>query len=117
MKRKSICLRMRLHWLILLLLSDVFFVFLVWLANPDALESLGFIILLYTLLSVVLGYAIDQVRINVRLSAAEDFLERQGEYEEQELLAVADAGLLMPPKSTWFEPKLRSGIFIHKLGE
>ena len=48
MKRKSICLRMRLHWLILLLLSDVFFVFLVWLANPDALESLGFIILLYT---------------------------------------------------------------------
>lgn len=33
----------------------------------------------------------------------------------EELLAVADAGLLMPPKSTWFEPKLRSGLFIHKL--
>ncbi len=33
----------------------------------------------------------------------------------QELFAVADAGLLMPPKSTWFEPKLRSGLFIHKL--
>lgn len=32
-----------------------------------------------------------------------------------ELLSVADAGLLMPPKSTWFEPKLRSGLFIHKL--
>ncbi|WP_289284842.1 DUF1015 domain-containing protein [Parablautia intestinalis] len=32
-----------------------------------------------------------------------------------ELLNVADAGLLMPPKSTWFEPKLRSGLFIHKL--
>ncbi len=32
-----------------------------------------------------------------------------------ELLAVADAGLLMPPKSTWFEPKLRSGLFLHKL--
>ena len=32
-----------------------------------------------------------------------------------ELFAVADAGLLMPPKSTWFEPKLRSGLFIHKL--
>lgn len=31
-----------------------------------------------------------------------------------ELFAVADAGLLMPPKSTWFEPKLRSGLFIHK---
>lgn len=33
----------------------------------------------------------------------------------QELFSVADAGLLMPPKSTWFEPKLRSGLFIHKL--
>lgn len=32
-----------------------------------------------------------------------------------ELLSVADAGLLMPPKSTWFEPKLRSGLFIHSL--
>jgi len=32
-----------------------------------------------------------------------------------ELFAVADAGKLMPPKSTWFEPKLRSGIFIHRI--
>lgn len=32
-----------------------------------------------------------------------------------ELFRVADAGLLMPPKSTWFEPKLRSGLFIHTL--
>ena len=32
-----------------------------------------------------------------------------------ELLSVADAGLLMPPKSTWFEPKLRSGLFIHRI--
>ena len=30
-----------------------------------------------------------------------------------ELFEVADADLLMPPKSTWFEPKLRSGLFIH----
>ena len=34
-----------------------------------------------------------------------------------ELFAVADAGLLMPPKSTWFEPKLRSGLFIHELDD
>lgn len=32
-----------------------------------------------------------------------------------ELFAVADEGKLMPPKSTWFEPKLRSGLFIHKI--
>jgi uncharacterized protein (DUF1015 family) len=31
----------------------------------------------------------------------------------EELFAVSDAGLLMPPKSTWFEPKLRSGLFVH----
>lgn len=32
-----------------------------------------------------------------------------------ELFAVADEGRLMPPKSTWFEPKLRSGLFIHDI--
>lgn len=32
-----------------------------------------------------------------------------------ELFGVADAGLLMPPKSTWFEPKLRSGLFVHEI--
>jgi len=31
----------------------------------------------------------------------------------EQLLAVSDAGKLMPPKSTWFEPKLRSGLFVH----
>ena len=33
----------------------------------------------------------------------------------EELFEVADAGELMPPKSTWFEPKLLSGLFIHRL--
>lgn len=32
-----------------------------------------------------------------------------------ELLSVADEGKIMPPKSTWFEPKLRSGLFVHEL--
>ena len=32
----------------------------------------------------------------------------------RELFEVADNGELMPPKSTWFEPKLRSGLFIHE---
>lgn len=35
----------------------------------------------------------------------------------EELFAVADADRLMPPKSTWFEPKLRSGFLLHSLGE
>jgi uncharacterized protein (DUF1015 family) len=33
----------------------------------------------------------------------------------EQLLTVADAGLEMPPKSTWFEPKLRSGLFVHEI--
>lgn len=33
----------------------------------------------------------------------------------EQLMAVSDAGAVMPPKSTWFEPKLRSGLFVHGL--
>ncbi|HDQ03687.1 MAG TPA: DUF1015 domain-containing protein [Deltaproteobacteria bacterium] len=33
----------------------------------------------------------------------------------EQIMRVADAGEMMPPKSTWFEPKLRSGLFIHEL--
>ena len=35
----------------------------------------------------------------------------------EELFSVADKNLLMPPKSTWFEPKLRSGLFLHEIEE
>ena len=35
----------------------------------------------------------------------------------EQLMAIADAGQIMPPKSTWFEPKLRSGLFIHTFEE
>jgi uncharacterized protein (DUF1015 family) len=31
----------------------------------------------------------------------------------EQLMDIADAGQIMPPKSTWFEPKLRSGLFVH----
>jgi uncharacterized protein (DUF1015 family) len=31
------------------------------------------------------------------------------------MMRVADTGSVMPPKSTWFEPKLRSGLFVHRL--
>jgi uncharacterized protein (DUF1015 family) len=34
----------------------------------------------------------------------------------QQLMAIADAGQIMPPKSTWFEPKLRDGLLIHEIG-
>ena len=34
-----------------------------------------------------------------------------------QLMAIADAGEVMPPKSTWFEPKLRSGLFVRPLDD
>jgi uncharacterized protein (DUF1015 family) len=33
----------------------------------------------------------------------------------RELMAISDAGEIMPPKSTWFEPKLRDGLLIHEI--
>ena len=33
----------------------------------------------------------------------------------QQIINIADSGKIMPPKATWFEPKLRSGLIIHKL--
>lgn len=35
----------------------------------------------------------------------------------EQLLSIADAGEIMPPKTTWFEPKLRSGLFIHSIAD
>lgn len=90
MRGKDICLKMRLHWLMLLVLSDAFFAFLVWLANPNGLKSLSVIIVLYTVLAAAAGCAIDFVRVRAQLKALEDCLERQGEYEERELMAVTD---------------------------
>ena len=34
----------------------------------------------------------------------------------EDLMSIADGGGVMPPKSTWFEPKLRDGMFIHQIG-
>ena len=35
----------------------------------------------------------------------------------EQLMAIADAGEIMPPKSTWFEPKLRSGVIVRMLDD
>jgi uncharacterized protein (DUF1015 family) len=35
----------------------------------------------------------------------------------EQLMTIADAGAIMPPKSTWFEPKLLSGLVVHTLWE
>ena len=97
----------------------------------DPVKSLDVSLLRDLLLEPVLG--IDNPKTNARIDfvggirGLEELVKRCKEdckvafamYPTSigELFAVADAGLLMPPKSTWFEPKLRSGLFIHEIEE
>ena len=98
-------------------------------ASTDPVESLDVAVLQKYLLAPLLG--IQDPRVDKRIDFIGGIrglkeLERRAETDMtvafsmyptsiQELFAVSDAGLLMPPKSTWFEPKLRSGLFIHPL--
>lgn len=95
----------------------------------DAVASLDVSILQEYLLKPVLG--IDDPRTDERIDFVGGIrglseLEKRADSDMKvsfamyptsigELFAVADEGLLMPPKSTWFEPKLRSGLFIHEI--
>ncbi len=97
--------------------------------GKDAVASLDVSILQDYLLGPILG--IGDPRTDKRIDfiggiRGLDELERRADSDMKisfsmyptsigELFDVADAGLLMPPKSTWFEPKLRSGLFIHEL--
>ena len=99
------------------------------LKETDAVKSLDVSLLQNYLLEPVLG--IHDPRTDARIDFVGGIrgleeLERRAQSDMKvafamyptsiaELFAVADAGLLMPPKSTWFEPKLRSGLFIHKI--
>ena len=95
----------------------------------DPVERLDVSILQKNLLEPILG--IDDPRTNSRI----DFvggIRGLGELERRvnegmkvafsmyattmdDLMDIANAGQIMPPKSTWFEPKLQSGIFVHEL--
>ena len=98
------------------------------MGNPDPVKALDVSILQDNLLEPVLGIA--DPRVDKRIDFVGGIrglseLERRVHTDMTvafstcptsilELFAVSDAGLLMPPKSTWFEPKLRSGIFLHE---
>ncbi|MBR1736503.1 MAG: DUF1015 domain-containing protein [Firmicutes bacterium] len=98
--------------------------------EDDVVEALDVSILQRELLSPVLG--IQDPRTDKRIDfvggirGLEELVRRVDEGDMEiafsmyptsmaQLMDIADAGKIMPPKSTWFEPKLRSGIFIHKL--
>jgi len=98
------------------------------LSVPDPVERLDVSILQKYVLTPVLG--IDDPRTSKRVDFVGGIrgleeLERRVNSGEmamafalyptsiEELLAIADAGKIMPPKSTWFEPKLRDGVVVH----
>jgi uncharacterized protein (DUF1015 family) len=100
------------------------------LSRSDAIERLDVSILQRELLTPVLG--IDDPRTNDRISfvggaRGTEELERlvdSGGYAVafsmfptsiEDLFAVSDMGEVMPPKSTWFEPKLKDGLFVHRI--
>ncbi|MFA6234925.1 MAG: DUF1015 family protein [Bacteroidota bacterium] len=100
------------------------------LENPDPVLRLDVAIMQNFILSPILG--IQDPRTEKRIDFVGgirglDELERRVDSGEmtvafsmhptsiKELMAIADAGQVMPPKSTWFEPKLRDGLFVHSL--
>ena len=98
-------------------------------ADKDAVGALDVSVLQENILGPILG--IDDPRTDKRIDFIGGIrglseLEKRADGDMKvsfsmyptsmdELFDVADAGMLMPPKSTWFEPKLRSGIFIHEI--
>jgi len=98
--------------------------------RSDPVESLDYVLLYERVLSPILG--IGEIRTDERIDfvggiRGTDELERRvnsggcavafamHETTIDQLMTVADAGRIMPPKSTWFEPKLRSGLLVHTL--
>jgi uncharacterized protein (DUF1015 family) len=100
--------------------------------NPDPVESLDAAILQTQVLGPILG--IEDPRTSNRIDFVGGIRGTQvlGEHVRanpgsvafsmyptsvEELINVADAGRVLPPKSTWFEPKLRSGLLVHELSD
>ena len=97
--------------------------------RTDAVESLDVSILQNEILSPVLGIKNPKTDKRIQfiggirgLSELERLVDAQGgaafalyPTSMEELFRAADQGRLMPPKSTWFEPKLRSGLFLHMI--
>lgn len=100
------------------------------LSTDDPVKCLDVSVLQDNLLSPLLG--IDDPRTNQRITfvggirGTNELVARVDSGRDavafamypvtvEQMMAIADAGAIMPPKSTWFEPKLRSGLLVHTL--
>ena len=90
MKRQNMSLKAEKHWLILLLLTDLFFIFLTWLIGSDTFGSIIIIILLFTAIIFSTGYWIDRIKQKKQIEILQLFLNSLDEETERRLLATVD---------------------------
>lgn len=90
MKKYRVNLKSEIRWLLLLLLLDLFFAFLVWLVAPSAFGSVGVIIVLFTALILLAGYWTDHIKQKKQREALQTFLSNPDEEGEQMLLDRLD---------------------------
>ena len=90
MKGRNIDWKAQRPWLILLLLADLFYIFLTWLTGPETFLSVVVIILLFTAFTVFAGCWIDQTKQTKQREALQSFLLDPGKETEQRLMMAAD---------------------------
>lgn len=90
MKQRNIFFKAKRPWLVLLLLTDLFFVFLVWLTSPGAFGSIVVIILLFTAFIMFAGCLIDQKKQKKQMDALQLFLIDPDEEAKKRLMVVTD---------------------------
>ncbi len=90
MKRPRLNLKSGTPWLILLLATNLFFAFVVWLTAPEAFESMVVMIVLFTVMVVFAGYGINQKKLKKQIEVFGSFLSRLDEETEQIVLTTVD---------------------------
>lgn len=90
MKIQKINFKTHNHWLILLVLTDIFFVFLVWFIGPSTFKSLIIIILLFTVIIIAIGYQISSRKQKRQREALQLFFYNQDEKTLKHLMEVTD---------------------------
>ena len=95
--------------------------FCMWLQKSGIFEQVKAALLAgkHVIVTKPMGVSLEEVRELVRLVDSGEFEVAFAMFPVSvaELMNIADSGQVMPPKSTWFEPKLRSGLLVHTLDD
>lgn len=88
MKRPNIFKRLPSHWLILLLITDLFFIFLLWLVNARYFYGVAVVMVCFTAVIIVLGAWYEQRKLKREQEAVESFFDEPNEATQQRLLTA-----------------------------